>query len=84
MPCSRSNGGSSATGRHGYAFRAPYSGFMQNLAKELGLHTIRMNAILPGSSRARAMVLFLPSPMGDNLSGRSLGVDGNVEALWEP
>jgi hypothetical protein len=43
-----------------------------------------MNAILPGSSRARAMVLFLPSPMGDNLSGRSLGVDGNVEALWEP
>jgi enoyl-[acyl-carrier-protein] reductase (NADH) len=28
-----------------------------------------------------AMVLFLLSPMGDNLSGRSLGVDGNVETL---
>ena len=28
-----------------------------------------------------AMVLFLLSPMGDNLSGQSLGVDGNVETL---
>ena len=27
------------------------------------------------------MVLFLLSPMGDNLSGQSLGVDGNVETL---
>ena len=28
-----------------------------------------------------AMVLFLLSPMGDNLSGQSLGVDGNMETL---
>jgi NAD(P)-dependent dehydrogenase (short-subunit alcohol dehydrogenase family) len=28
-----------------------------------------------------AMVAFLVSPMGENLSGQSLGVDGNVEAL---
>jgi NAD(P)-dependent dehydrogenase (short-subunit alcohol dehydrogenase family) len=28
-----------------------------------------------------AMVLFLLSPMGENLSGQSLGVDGNVETL---
>ena len=28
-----------------------------------------------------AMVTFLLSPMGENLSGQSLGVDGNVETL---
>ena len=28
-----------------------------------------------------AMVAFLLSPMGENLSGQSLGVDGNVETL---
>ena len=46
---------SSAAGRHGYAFRTPYSaakfgviGFTQSLAKELGPHNIRVNAILPG------------------------------------
>jgi len=119
---------SSAAGRHGYAFRTPYSaakfgviGFTQSLAKELGPHNIRVNAILPGIVegsriesviRARAgqlgisydemekqylekvslrrmvsphdvaaMVLFLLSPMGDNLSGQSLGVDGNMETL---
>lgn len=119
---------SSAAGRHGYAFRTPYAaakfgvvGFTQSLAKELGPHNIRVNAILPGVVegpriesviRARAgllgisydemekqylekvslrrmvsphdvaaMVLFLLSPMGDNLSGQSLGVDGNVETL---
>ncbi|WP_119302014.1 SDR family oxidoreductase [Dongia deserti] len=119
---------SSAAGRHGYAFRTPYAaakfgvvGFTQSLAKELGPHNIRVNAILPGIVegpriesviRARAgqlgisyeemekqylekvslrrmvsphdvaaMVLFLVSPMGDNMSGQSLGVDGNVETL---
>jgi NAD(P)-dependent dehydrogenase (short-subunit alcohol dehydrogenase family) len=119
---------SSAAGRHGYAFRTPYAsakfgviGFTQSLAKELGPHNIRVNAILPGfvqgpriqaviDARAgqlgissqemerqylekvslrrmvtphdvAAMVLFLLSPMGDNLSGQSLGVDGNVETL---
>lgn len=46
---------SSAAGRHGYAFRTPYSsakwgviGFTQSLAKELGPENIRVNAILPG------------------------------------
>jgi hypothetical protein len=29
------------------------------------------------------MALFLLSPMGDNLSGQSIGVDGNVETLQE-
>ena len=119
---------SSAAGRHGYAYRTPYSaakfgiiGFTQSLAKELGPHNIRVNAILPGivegprmekviRDRAgqlgidhdemerrylervslrrmvsphdvAAMVVFLLSPMGDNLSGQSLGVDGNVESL---
>jgi NAD(P)-dependent dehydrogenase (short-subunit alcohol dehydrogenase family) len=119
---------SSAAGRYGYAFRTPYSaakwgviGFTQSLAKELGPHNIRVNAILPGivegprmegviGARATqvgvdyatmektylerislrrmvsphdvaAMVLFLLSPMGENLSGQSIGVDGNVESL---
>jgi NAD(P)-dependent dehydrogenase (short-subunit alcohol dehydrogenase family) len=119
---------SSAAGRHGYAFRTPYSsakfgviGFTQSLAKELGPHNIRVNAILPGLVegpriegviRARgeqlgisydemekqylarvslrrmvsphdvaAMVAFLLSDAGRNISGQSLGVDGNVETL---
>lgn len=119
---------SSAAGRHGYAFRTPYSatkfgviGFTQSLAKELGPHGIRVNAILPGiiegpriesviSARAQqvgigheemkqrylqnislrrmtspydvaAMVAFLLSDAGVNISGQSLGVDGNVETL---
>ncbi|MGB3834107.1 MAG: SDR family oxidoreductase [Mesorhizobium sp.] len=119
---------SSAAGRHGYAFRTPYSatkfgviGFTQSLAKELGPHGIRVNAILPGiiegpriegviGARAKqvgvsheemkarylqnislrrmtspydvaAMVAFLLSDAGINISGQSLGVDGNVETL---
>lgn len=46
---------SSAAGRFGYANRTPYAsakwgviGFTQSLAKELGPHNIRANAILPG------------------------------------
>ena len=120
---------SSAAGRHGYAFRTPYSaakfgviGFTQSLAKELGPANIRVNAILPGivegprmegviraprrparrllrrdggaatSRRSRcaawsahddvaAMVAFLLSDAGANISGQSIGVDGNVETL---
>lgn len=119
---------SSAAGRHGYAFRSPYSsakfgvvGFTQSLAKELGPHLIRVNAILPGvvegpridkviADRAKqigisvpemeqrylervslrrmvspydvaSMVAFLLSDAGINVSGQSLGVDGNVETL---
>lgn len=119
---------SSAAGRHGYAFRTPYSsakfavvGFTQSLAKELGPLNIRVNAILPGivegprmtkviADRASQlglsheameerylekvslrrmvspydvadMVAFLLSDAGANISGQSLGVDGNVETL---
>ncbi|MEP7453332.1 SDR family oxidoreductase [Phyllobacterium sp. SB3] len=119
---------SSAAGKHGYAFRTPYSaakfgviGLTQSLAKELGPHAIRVNAILPGivegprmenviSNRAKqlgvsheemtgryletislrrmvspydvaTMVAFLLSNAGSNISGQSLGVDGNVETL---
>lgn len=134
VPMLKASGGgsivnmSSAAGRHGYAFRTPYSsakfavvGFTQSLAKELGPHRIRVNAILPGivegpridkviGDRAKqlgishaemekaylekvslrrmvspydvaSMVAFLLSDAGINLSGQSLGVDGNVETL---
>ena len=119
---------SSSAGRHGYAFRTPYSaakwgviGFTQSLAKELGPANIRVNAILPGivegprmtgviAARAKqtdvsyeamektyldrvslrrmvsakdvaATVAYLLSRAGANISGQSLGVDGNVETL---
>ena len=46
---------SSSAGRHGYAYRTPYSaakfgvvGFTLSLAKELGPSEIRVNALLPG------------------------------------
>lgn len=119
---------SSAAGKHGYAYRTPYSsakfgviGLTQSLAKELGPANIRVNAILPGlvagprirqviQDRAQATgvshsemeadylkkvslrrmvtaedvaasIAFLLSDAGANLSGQSLAVDGNIEAL---
>jgi len=134
VPMLKSAGGgsiinmSSAAGRHGYAYRTPYSsakfgiiGLTQSLAKELGPANIRVNAILPGiidgprmerviSDRATqlnigyevmektylervslrrmtsphdvaAMIAFLISDAGANISGQSIGIDGNVETL---
>lgn len=119
---------SSAAGKFGYAYRTPYSsakfgsiGLTESLAKELGPHNIRVNAIRPGivegprmdgviRDRAAqvgvsfedmkadylarvslrrmvsphdvaAMIAFLLSDAGANISGQSIGVDANVETL---
>lgn len=119
---------SSAAGRFGYAYRTPYSsakfgsiGLTESLAKELGPHNIRVNAIRPGivegprmdgviRDRAEqvgvsfdemkddylskvslrrmvsphdvaAMIAFLLSNAGANISGQSIGVDANVETI---
>jgi NAD(P)-dependent dehydrogenase (short-subunit alcohol dehydrogenase family) len=54
---------SSSAGRFGYAFRTPYSaakwgviGLTQSLAKELGPHNIRVNAVLPGIVEGPRMI----------------------------
>jgi len=119
---------SSVAGKHGYAFRTPYSaakfgviGLAQALAKELGPANIRVNAVLPGvvegtriegvirdraaeldlsyeemeaqllekvslrrmvtGDDVAAMVAFLLSDAGRNVSGQSIAVDANVETL---
>lgn len=119
---------SSAAGRFGYAYRTPYSsakfgviGLTESLAKELGPHNIRVNAIRPGivegprmfgvirdraaqvgvpyeamekeylskislrrmvkEKDVAAVIAFLLSDAGSNISGQSIGVDGNMESL---
>jgi NAD(P)-dependent dehydrogenase (short-subunit alcohol dehydrogenase family) len=119
---------SSAAGKFGYAYRTPYSsakfgiiGLTESLAKELGPHNIRVNAIRPGivegprmfgviRDRAKqvgvsyeemeqeymakislrrmvtqqdiaAITAFLLSDAGSNVSGQSIGIDGNMETL---
>jgi NAD(P)-dependent dehydrogenase (short-subunit alcohol dehydrogenase family) len=72
IPVLRANGGgaiinlSSAAGRFGFAYRAPYSaakwgviGFTKSLSIELGPDGVRVNAILPGpvdGPRIRAVI----------------------------
>ncbi|ABG33599.1 SDR family NAD(P)-dependent oxidoreductase [Roseobacter denitrificans] len=71
---------SSAAGKHGYAYRTPYSaakfgviGLTQSLAKELGPHNIRVNAILPG---------FVEGPRMDGVIARKAEVAGlSVDAM---
>ena len=75
VPMLKSAGGgsiinmSSAAGRHGYAYRTPYSsakfgiiGLTQSLAKELGPANIRVNAILPGIIEGPRMERVIPRP----------------------
>ena len=65
---------SSVAGRLGYAYRTPYAatkwaiiGLTQSLAKELGPHGIRVNAILPGvvrGDRLRGVIAARAKVMG--------------------
>ena len=86
---------SSAAGRFGFPNRTPYAaskwgviGFTKSLSIELGPHGIRVNAICPGSvagPRIDAVfanaIVFLASPLGANISGHALPVDGDTQAL---
>ena len=74
---------SSAAGKHGYAFRAPYSaakfgvvGFTQSLAKELGPANIRVNAVCPGLLRTAMWTDVLNQYL-------SKAWGGNAESLFD-
>ncbi len=77
---------SSAAGRFGYAFRTPYSaakwgviGLTESLAKELGPHSITVNAILPGivaGPRIEGVIARSRRAAGPLLSGDGAPVPG--------
>ena len=94
---------SSAAGRHGYAYRTPYSSakfgiiegprmerVIRDRAAQLDVpYDVMEKSYLERVSLRRmtspydvaAMIAFLVSDAGINISGQSIGVDGNVETL---
>ena len=77
---------SSVAGRLGYPYRSVYAatkwaaiGFTQSLAKEYVSHVSLRRKV--SNQDVANMILFLCSEAGRNVSGQSLGVCGNVEAI---
>jgi len=62
------------------AARAQQLGLSHEEMKRVYLEKVSLRRMTPPEDVA-AMVAFLVSEMGENVSGQSLGVDGNVEAL---
>jgi NAD(P)-dependent dehydrogenase (short-subunit alcohol dehydrogenase family) len=96
-PCLIATGAMS--GRPGHGFRTLYASsnaavaaLMQSLARELGPHGIRVNAILPGHERATgtphgnatvndvaALALFLCSAAARSVTGQAVRIDGYAD-----
>jgi NAD(P)-dependent dehydrogenase (short-subunit alcohol dehydrogenase family) len=62
------------------AARAKQLGLEHEEMRRVYLEKVSLRRMTPPDDVA-AMVVFLLSPMGENVSGQSLGVDGNVETL---